>query len=294
MVDLVRKSLIEHEFNTLIKSYGCNLVVSTGLNLGLSTIVLFRAQMLLQRFYHFNLPHNLPVQLMTTVCLWLSCKLEENHGNLIQILNINQDQDPHELVIQIKSHFDYEISIRITNLKVKLTYYEIKLLRETGFHHSMYDNLKIKSSILQILSCQSSKIKLYFKDIMKCNCHFYRTRTFLRFSPSAIVTGIAYFLAQKNRIKFPERPSWWRVFTINIAEMQQIVRRMSEVYLWQPKKCLEDILIRLNRTKEPKVHSNIHINFWQKKVELKLSCQQKLNADTWCIVSNCKLKTQGL
>lgn len=86
-----------------------------------------------------------------------------------------------------------------------------------------------------------------------------RTDVFVRYDPETIASACIYLTARKLRIPLPRQPSWYSLFHVQEADIQDVCKRILRLYS-RPKVCnvISVIYIILNERKRRRKKSSIH------------------------------------
>jgi len=207
-----------------LRAYAARLLQAAGVLLRLPQLTVVSATALLQRFYFCRSLAEFEVRSTAAAALALSCKLEETHRTMQQVLSVFHRLEMRELsgkpfeggptpALDVKSR-------RFGESQQDAVRAERAILRELGFEVTLLLDHPHRHLLLIVKTLGCSKALLqrawnYLNDSL-------RTTLCCRYEAEKIAAAALFLSARSLEVKLPGNPPWWQVFDLKLQDMHNI------------------------------------------------------------------------
>uniref|UniRef100_A0A7N0UQD3 Cyclin-L1-1 n=2 Tax=Kalanchoe fedtschenkoi TaxID=63787 RepID=A0A7N0UQD3_KALFE len=217
------KDGIDHDTETTLRVYGCDLIQESGILLRLPQAVMATAQVLFHRFYCKKSFARFNVKRVAASSVWLASKLEENPRKARHVLLVFHRMECRREQLPIE-HID-PFSKKYSELKNDLNRTERHLLKEMGFICHVEHPHKFICNYLATLETQELS-----QEAWNLANDSLRTTLCVRFKSEVIACGVVYAAARRFQVPLPENPPWWKAFDAEKHQIDEICRVLAHLY----------------------------------------------------------------
>uniref|UniRef100_A0A1B6GU51 Cyclin-like domain-containing protein n=3 Tax=Cuerna arida TaxID=1464854 RepID=A0A1B6GU51_9HEMI len=216
---------LDGEIEADLRILGCELIQTAGILLKLPQVAMATGQVLFQRFYYSKSFVRHPMETTAMGCVCLASKIEEAPRRIRDVINVFHHirQVKNQKTIQPMILDQHYIALKTQVIKA-----ERRVLKELGFCVHVKHPHKIIVMYLQVLGYEKNQ------SIMQLSWNYMndalRSDVFVRYDPETVACACIYLSARRLRITLPKVPSWYSLFHVSQAHIEDVCKRILRLY----------------------------------------------------------------